>query len=86
MKSAIRQMSPAKVNRLYEQAKIKGSAYFTLPATGRIVFTRNACLINGYVYGDALIGNTYTAFRIDTIAGSAAQVAFIPSNSHVSPF
>lgn len=86
MKQCIRQMSPTKVNRLYEQAKIKGSAYFTLPSSGRIVFTRNACLINGYVYGDALIGNTYTAFRIDTIAGSAAQVAFIPSNSHVSPF
>ena len=86
MKSAVRQMSPAKVNRLYEQAKIKGSAYFTLPATGRIVFTRNACLIDGYIYGDAIIGNTYTAFRVDTVAGNNAQPAFIPSNSHVSPF
>lgn len=86
MKQCIRQMSPTKVNRIYEQAKIKGSTYFTLPSSGRIVFSRNSCLVNGYVYADCLLGDTYTAFRLDTVAGSSAQVAFIPTNNHVSPF
>lgn len=86
MKQSIRQMSPAKVNRIYEQAKTKGSAYFTLPNSGRIVFSRNSCLVNGYIYAECMLDNTYTAFRVDTIAGSSAQAAFIPTNSHVSPF
>lgn len=86
MKQSVRQMSPTKVNRIFENAKTKGSAYFTLPGNNTIVFSRNSCLVNGYIYADALIGNTYTAFRVDTIAGSSAQAAFIPSNSHISPF
>ncbi len=86
MKSAVKQMSPRKVNRIYENAKTKGSSYFTLPGTNTIVFSRNSCLVNGYVYAECLVGNNYTAFRLDTIAGSSAQVAFIPTNLHVSPF
>ncbi len=86
MKMSVRQMSPRKVNRIYENAKIKGSCYFTLPSTNRIVFSRNACLVDGYVYAEALLDTGYTAFRVDTVIGSQANPAFIPSNSHVSPF
>lgn len=86
MKSPVRQISPLKANRIYEQAKIKGSTYFTLPSSGRIVFSRNSCLVNGYIYAECVLDNNYTAFRVDTIAGSSTQAAFIPSNSHVSPF
>ena len=86
MKQSVKQMSPTKVNRIFENAKTKGSVYFTLPGTNTIVFSRNSCLVNGYVYADCVLGTTYTAFRLDTVAGSNAQVAFIPSNNNVCPF
>lgn len=86
MKSAVKQMSPRKVNRIFENAKIKGSCYFTLPKSNRIVFSRSACLVDGYVYAEALLDTGYTAFRVDTVIGSSAQPAFIPSNNHMSPF
>lgn len=86
MKPSVKQISPAKCFRIYEQARTKGSCYFTLPATNRIVFSRNACLVDGYVYAEALLDTGYTAFRVDTVIGSLAQPAFIPSNSHLSPF
>lgn len=86
MKNCVKQISPTKAVRIYEQAKIKGSTYFTLPNSGRIVFSRNSCLVNGYIYAECMLDSTYTAFRVDTIAGSNAQAAFIPSNSHVTPF
>jgi len=86
MKPAVKQISPAKCFRIYEQARTKGSAYFTLPGSNQIVFARNACIQNGFVYAECMVKDKYTAFRIETMKGSGAQVAFINSNTFVSPF
>ncbi len=86
MKPSVKQISPSKCFRIYEQARTKGSAYFTLPGSNKIIYSRTACLVDGYVYAEALLDTGYTAFRVDTVIGSPANPAFIPSNNHMSPF
>lgn len=86
MKSPVKQVSPNKAYRLFEQSRVKGSVYFNLPGSNKIVHSRSACLHNGFIYCEVFDNGHYSGYRIDTLAGNSAMPAFVNSNSFVSPF
>lgn len=86
MKSGIKQVSPNKAYRLFEQSRMKGSVYFSLPGSNKIMHSRSACLHNGFIYCEIYDNGHYSGYRIDTLAGNPVQPAFVSNNSFISPF
>lgn len=86
MKSLVKQVSPNKAYRLFEQSRVKGGVYFNLPGSNKIIYSRSACLHNGFIYCEVFDNGHYSGYRIDTVMGNPANPAFVNNNSFMSPF